>query len=194
MFRLYSALLFRIFAVAFSAVAAGVCIPAAAQPAADTLYTLDGAYALAGKNGALARQILDSLERQHPSKGHAAIPRYKIVAARAFVASRDLNPRRALLYLHSIADTDELRNDPETDLFITALMCNEYQVLNRHDEMLRSMLLYLDKARKYKNRLREAVALLYLGDTYSRDGAHEKDCSTFVLHRKFYGLRPGTRR
>lgn len=53
-------------------------------------------------------------------------------------------------------------------------MCNEYQVLNRHDEMLRSMLLYLDKARKYKNRLREAVALLYLGDTYSRDGAHEK--------------------
>ena len=107
-------------------------------------------------------------------KGHAAIPRYKIVAARAFVASRDLNPRRALLYLHSIADTDELRNDPETDLFITALMCNEYQVLNRHDEMLRSMLLYLDKARKYKNRLREAVALLYLGDTYSRDGAHEK--------------------
>lgn len=105
MFRLYSALLFRIFAVAFSAVAAGVCIPAAAQPAADTLYTLDGAYALAGKNGALARQILDSLERQHPSKGHAAIPRYKIVAARAFVASRDLNPRRALLYLHSIADT-----------------------------------------------------------------------------------------
>lgn len=174
MFRLYSALLFRIFAVAFSAVAAGVCIPAAAQPAADTLYTLDGAYALAGKNGALARQILDSLERQHPSKGHAAIPRYKIVAARAFVASRDLNPRRALLYLHSIADTDELRNDPETDLFITALMCNEYQVLNRHDEMLRSMLLYLDKARKYKNRLREAVALLYLGDTYSRDGAHEK--------------------
>ncbi len=58
MFRLYSALLFRIFAVAFSAVAAGVCIPAAAQPAADTLYTLDGAYALAGKNGALARQIL----------------------------------------------------------------------------------------------------------------------------------------
>ena len=92
MFRLYSALLFRIFAVAFSAVAAGVCIPAAAQPAADTLYTLDGAYALAGKNGALARQILDSLERQHPSKGHAAIPRYKIVAARAFVASRDLNP------------------------------------------------------------------------------------------------------
>jgi len=122
----------------------------------------------------LARQILDSLERQHPSKGHAAIPRYKIVAARAFVASRDLNPRRALLYLHSIADTDELRNDPETDLFITALMCNEYQVLNRHDEMLRSMLLYLDKARKYKNRLREAVALLYLGDTYSRDGAHEK--------------------
>lgn len=174
MFRLYPALLFRIFAVAFSAVAAGVCIPAAAQPAADTLYTLDGAYALAGKNGALARQILDSLERQHPSKGHAAIPRYKIVAARAFVASRDLNPRRALLYLHSIADTDELRNDPETDLFITALMCNEYQVLNRHDEMLRSMLLYLDKARKYKNRLREAVALLYLGDTYSRDGAHEK--------------------
>ena len=174
MFRLYSALLFRIFAVAFSAVAAGVCIPAAAQPAADTLYTLDGAYALAGKNGALARQILDSLERQHPSKGHAAIPRYKIVAARAFVASRDLNPRRALRYLHSIADTDELRNDPETDLFITALMCNEYQVLNRHDEMLRSMLLYLDKARKYKNRLREAVALLYLGDTYSRDGAHEK--------------------
>ena len=96
------------------------------------------------------------------------------MAARAFVASRDLNPRRALLYLHSIADTDELRNDPETDLFITALMCNEYQVLNRHDEMLRSMLLYLDKARKYKNRLREAVALLYLGDTYSRDGAHEK--------------------
>lgn len=174
MFRLHSALLSRMLAVAFSVVAAGVCIPVASQPAADTLYSLDGAYALAGKNGALARQILDSLERQHLSKGHAAIPRYKIVAARAFVASRDLNPRRALLYLHSIADTEELRNDPDADLFITALMCNEYQVLNRHDEMLRSMLLCLDKARKYKNRFREAVAMLYLGDTYSRDGAHEK--------------------
>ncbi|MFQ8806595.1 MAG: hypothetical protein ACLR8Y_17795 [Alistipes indistinctus] len=125
--------------------------PAAAQLAAGyALYARWGVCARR-ENGALARQILDSLERQHPFRRD--MPRFrdtKIVAARAFVASRDLNPRRALLYLHSIADTDELRNDPETDLFITALMCNEYQVLNRHDEMLRSMLLYLDKARKYK--------------------------------------------
>ena len=82
-FAYIPALLFRIFAVAFSAVAAGVCIPAAARPAADTLYTLDGAYALAGKNGARWPGRYSIRWKDNILRGDAAIPRYKIVAARA---------------------------------------------------------------------------------------------------------------
>lgn len=52
MFRLYFALL-PYLRGAFSAVAAGVCIPAAAQPAADTLYARWGVCARR-ENGALA--------------------------------------------------------------------------------------------------------------------------------------------
>ena len=116
------------------------------------------------------------------------------MAARAFVESRDLNPRRALLYLHSIADTDELRNDPETDLFITALMCNEYQVLNLHDEMLRSMFSTWIRPASTKTGYAKR-SLCYTWGIRTVGTEHmKKGCSTFVLHRIFYGLRPGTRR
>lgn len=61
--------------------------------------------------------------------------------------------------------------------------------------MLRSMLLYLDKARKYKNRIYAKRSLCYTWGIRTVGTEHmKKGCSTFVLHRKFYGLRPGTRR
>lgn len=148
--------------------------PPAATIARDTVYSLDHAYALAGKNGTDVWAILDSIDRREAATDYRDVPAYEIRIARAFVASRELNPRRAIGYLRPVLASGELTGDPKRHLFALALMCNECEVLHRTDQQLEYTLQYLDVARRSGDSVRYACAQLYLGLVYQAQKAYEK--------------------
>ena len=140
----------------------------ARTPLQDSSYTLDRVYALAGKNEPFVWTILDSIDRREAALGDRRIvPAYEIQLARAFVASRDLNPRRAIRYLTPLLMSEELADHPERHLFALALMSNEYMVLHQTDRQLDYTLQYMELARQQGDSVRYAVAYLYLVGLYS---------------------------
>lgn len=136
------------------------------SPAKDTLYSLEYVYKCAGRNDSSLWRILDSIERREAALSSPSLPAYEIQLARAFVASRELNPHRAIRYLRPLLASEELHNDPENYLEAVALMCNEYMILNRTDQELKYTLQYLDLARRYGDSVRYASAYLYLVHVY----------------------------
>lgn len=141
----------------------------------DTIYTLERVYALAGKNNPMVHTILDSIDRRE-KKAHYAngIPAYKIQIARAFVASRDLNPGLAIRYLRPLLSSEELTENPESHLFALALLCNECNVLHLADQSLSYALQYLELTHQYGDSVRYAAAHLYLAELYRQQGNPNK--------------------
>lgn len=143
-------------------------------PVPDTVYSLERVYALAGKAEEPVWQILDSVDRREAADGYRNVPSYKIGIARAFVASRELNPRRAIRYLRPLLASNELAASSRDHLFAMALMCNECEVLGRTDERIEYTLAYLDLARRSGDSVRYSCAQLYMALAYEAQGAFSK--------------------
>lgn len=135
--------------------------------ASDSIYTLDHVYELAGKNRPIIHAILDSIDRREKAKNYqGAIPAYKMQIARAFVASRELNPGLAIRYLRPLLSSQELIDDPKEHLFVLALISNECAVLHHTDQSIDYILQYLELARQCGDSVRYASGYLYLAENY----------------------------
>ena len=133
----------------------------------DSIYTLDHVYELAGKNRPIIHAILDSIDRREKAKNYqGAIPAYKMQIARAFVASRELNPGLAIRYLRPLLSSQELIDDPKQHLFVLALISNECAVLHHTDQSIDYILQYLELARQCGDSVRYASGYLYLAENY----------------------------
>ena len=141
----------------------------------DSVYTLDRVYALAGKNDPFVWTILDSIERRESAADYGGdIPAYEIQLARAFVASRELNPRRAIRYLSPLLVSEALAADPKRHLFALALMSNECMVLHWDDQELEYLLQYMALAQHSGDSVRYASAYLYLASVYQEQEAYDR--------------------
>ena len=145
------------------------------ETSADSVYTLERVYALAGQRNASAGAILDSIDRREAAKNYAGeIPAYEIQLARAFVASRDLNPQRAIRYLTPLLASDALKADPKRYLFALALMSNECEVSHQTDRQLDYTLQYMELARQQGDSVRYASAYLYRVSAYCQQGNYRE--------------------
>ncbi len=141
----------------------------------DSIYTLDRVYAMAGKGDTSVWTILDSIDRRETALAdRRAVPAYEIQLARAFVASRDLNPRRAMRYLTPLLRSQVLADHPERHLFALALMSNECMVLHQTDLQVDYILQYMELARQQDDTVRYAAAYLYLVGTYCEQEDYSK--------------------
>jgi len=160
------------------------------QEEKDTIYNLHNVRLLAGKASSDAEIILDSIERKAINENYSTIPSYKIAMMRAYIASRKLRPRLALRYLDDIFYTEELQNDPESFMFVTKLMSNEYLVLNKNSECIRYALLCIDKAKEQNDFTTYARMLVNLQYTYFHFGQYDSNFTFIRKARKIYDEHP----